>query len=116
MLAPVTRERAVVLVRQVMVFEPGFARARRVETAEDVEQGGLAAARRAEQHDHFAGPQFEVHAAQRVHFDFARAVDLAEVARAEHCPLRTRGRHDREDLAGEQKSAEKLARCRPWQQ
>jgi hypothetical protein len=56
------------------------------------------------------------HAAQRVHFDLVRAVDLAEVARAEDCPLRARGRHDREDLTGEPKSAENLARCRPGRQ
>src|SRR5690606_17827676 len=51
---------------------------RPVESAENVEERGLAAPGRAEQHDELALGQLEVDAAQRVHGRVSRAVDLRQ--------------------------------------
>src|SRR5690606_25203114 len=67
----------------VLVLEPDLAGGGEVEPAEDVEQGGLAAARGAENDDQLALRQVQIHAAQRVHLGRATAVDLREPARAE---------------------------------
>jgi hypothetical protein len=68
---------------EVVVAEADRSARRHVEAAEDVEQGGLAAARGTEQHHELAAQQVDVHVAQRVHLDLAHAVDLAELAGAE---------------------------------
>jgi hypothetical protein len=81
-LAPVARQAGVVEPRQLVVEEPGLAGRSGVEAAEDVEQRGLAAARRPEQHDQPAGIELQVEAAQGVHLDVAGPVDLAQAARA----------------------------------
>ena len=65
---------------------------RHVQPAEDVEQGGLAAAGRAEQADEFAGVEFEVHAVQRHHVHLAGVIDLAQLPRFEHDPRGNRRR------------------------
>ena len=49
-----------------------------VEPAEDVEEGGLAAAGGAEEHDELLGSQLEVHAPQRVHLHLSHVVDLRD--------------------------------------
>ena len=65
--------------REVVVAEATRPLVGDVETAEDVEQRGLAAAGGAEQHHELAGEEIEDDAAQRDHLDVAHTVDLREV-------------------------------------
>ena len=51
---------------------------RRVEAAEDVEQRGFAAARRAEQHDQFAVVEIEVHAIERANLRLPAWINLRQ--------------------------------------
>ena len=67
-------------IRQVMIIEREFAVGRRVEPAEDVEKSRFAAARRSQQHDEFAGPEFEVDPPERLYFHAAGMVDLGQSA------------------------------------
>ncbi|OGA48064.1 MAG: hypothetical protein A3F74_14405 [Betaproteobacteria bacterium RIFCSPLOWO2_12_FULL_62_58] len=64
-----------------MIEKPHLARSRRIEPAENVQERGLAAARRSEQHDELTRTDPEIHAAQRVHLGRAHTVDLGEAAR-----------------------------------
>lgn len=52
-----------------------------VEATEDVEQGGLAASGRSEQHDQFPFVEVDVGPAKGVNLDGAHSIDLGEVAR-----------------------------------
>ena len=57
---------------------------RHVEAAEDVEERRFAAAGGAEQDDELAGEQVNIDAAQRLHLDFAHAIDFGEAAGLEN--------------------------------
>src|SRR3989304_2961715 len=81
--APVAGELGLAGAREIALDKAHLAGGRRVQPAEDVEQRRLAASRGAEQHDELAGPDLEVHAAQRVHLGLAHAVDLGQGARRE---------------------------------
>ena len=81
-LAPVGGERRLGGGAQVLLAEQHLAGAGHVQPAEDVQQRGLAAARRPEQHDELAAADLEIHIAQGMHFDLAGAVDLGEVVGA----------------------------------
>ena len=89
-LAPEAGERGFAGTGKRVALADHLAGAGRIEAAEDVEQGGLAAARGAQQHHEFTGPQVQVDAAQRRHFDLAHAVGLGQPPGAE----------DRDRLAG----------------
>src|SRR5690625_32000 len=78
--ASVIRQSRFVGVGEVDVAVHDAAAAGRIEAAEDVEEGGFAAARGAEQHDEFARVEVEIDAPQRVHLDLTHIVDLREVA------------------------------------
>src|SRR5690606_14148091 len=74
--APVFRQLAVAEAGDLLVAEEDLAFGDGVESAEDVDERRLAAARRADQHDEFAGLDLDVDAAQRLHLDLSGAVDL----------------------------------------
>ncbi len=80
----VVGERRVAGGGQVAVLVDDPPRRRHVETAEDVEQGGLAAARGAEQHHELRCVDVEVDTAERFDCDFAHVLDLGHAARDEH--------------------------------
>ena len=67
-------------MREILPRVGERARGRHVETAEDVEERGLAASGRPEQDDQFAPPEIEVHTAKRLHLDLAHPVRLHEPA------------------------------------
>ena len=64
-----------------------------LQQAGDVEEGGLARARRAGDGDELALAHVEVEAAQRVGLDHVGAVDLAQVLHAKHCVRSLLGGH-----------------------
>ena len=84
MLAAETGQAGVVGVAQVLAVIPDFARSRRIQPAEDVEQRRFAAAGRAEHHHKLALKQLQINAAQRPYFDIAHAVHLGQPAGAEN--------------------------------
>jgi hypothetical protein len=77
------RQLAVAGLGQVLAVVPDVAVRGHVETAQDVQERGLAAAGRAEQHHELAGIQIEIDAAQGVDLDLAHAIHLGDAARAE---------------------------------
>jgi len=79
-LAAVVGQRRIVPRRQVMVAEAHGASRRHVQPAEDVEQGGLAAAGGAEQGDEFAGVEFEIDPPQGVNLGLAGAEHAGDAA------------------------------------
>src|SRR5262245_4199220 len=83
-LAAVAGQGGVVPGGQVVVAIPHGPTRRHVQPAEDVEQGGFAAARRAEQDDKFPLVKVEIDAAQGVHLDFTHAVYLGDPAGLEN--------------------------------
>ena len=83
-LAAVAGQLAFVRGGEIVVEEVDLPAGGRVEAAQDVEQRGLAAARRAQDHDELAPAEIQVHGAQRVHFDLAHAIDLGEAPGPEH--------------------------------
>ena len=95
MFAPITRERRIVGFAQVMVGKPGVAAAGPVQPAQDVEQRGLAAARRPEQHDEFAGQYPQVHILQGDDVLMTGAVALAQVLGHQHGGVFALGQHRR---------------------
>ncbi len=64
--------------------EPVAARARPIEQAQDVEQGGLAASRRPGDGDEFAGGDFQRNALQGLRLDLAVAIGPDHVFELEH--------------------------------
>jgi hypothetical protein len=80
------------IARQIAIMEPGQLKSSEkqptagglVEPAHDVEQCRLTAAGWAEQHDHFAGGDIEIHAAQGLHFHLAGSVGLGKRLGGEH--------------------------------
>jgi hypothetical protein len=82
-LAAVARERAVVGGHEVVVAEVHLAAGGRVEPAQDVQQGGLPAARRAEDHHELALEEVEVDALERVDLHLAHQIRLGQPARVE---------------------------------
>jgi len=82
--APV-RELAAVHAVQALAFDLDLARRRRVEAADEIEQRGLARARRPHQRDEVALGDVEVDAVQ--HFDLLRSalVGLGESAGGDQC-------------------------------
>jgi hypothetical protein len=56
----------------------------RVEQAEDVQQRGFAAARRPHDRDELAGSNFQAHVVERVGFNFAGAIHLADMIEFQH--------------------------------
>ena len=76
--AAVLREGRLVGCAQIPAAVKQRARSGRVEPPNVVEQGGLAAAGRAEQDDEFAGMKIEIDAGQRGDRGFAGAVDLGQ--------------------------------------
>ena len=74
-------------MRQIMAVVPDLALRGHIQPAQDVQQRGLATARRAQDHHELAWIQYKVDAAQRVHLHLAHPVDLGQPAGAEHlCP------------------------------
>jgi hypothetical protein len=72
-------------VGEVGRFVDHLAARRHVETADDVEERGLARARGSEHDDEAATFERQVHLTKRVHFDLAHPIDLGEVPdREEH--------------------------------
>jgi len=76
--AAVAGKRRLVRADKVMIAEPCLSAGGGVEPAKDVEQGGLAAAGRTEQHEEFEGLQ--IHRAQCDDRDFAHPVGLGQTA------------------------------------
>ena len=83
-LAPEARQLRLVRAAEVVVEEVGLAARRDVESAQDVQQGRLAAARGPQEHDELRGVDVEIDPAQRVHLDLAEPVHLREAARDQH--------------------------------
>jgi hypothetical protein len=78
MLTPKRGELRIIGAGQVFAVVPDVTGRRHVQPAQDVQQRGLAAARRPQQHDELARIQHQIHAAQRVHLHLAHAVDLGQ--------------------------------------
>ena len=81
-------ELRVVRRRQIVILVDDLARGRHVESAEDVEQGGLARSGRTEQDHELARKQVEIDAAERLHGDLAHLIDLRQRARREDGNIR----------------------------
>ena len=79
-LAPVPGQFGVVGTDEVVVAPSRFAAGRRVETAQDIEQGRLARAGRSEQHDKLALIDIEIDVLQRMDLNFAHGVGLGQIA------------------------------------
>ena len=82
-IAAVEGEFVFVSAREVGAAVTQLARSRHIEAAELVEQGGLAAAGGAEEHDELARAEVEVDAGERAHLGGAGAVGLGEPAHVE---------------------------------
>jgi len=82
--AAVPGQAGVVQGGQLLRTEEHPAVGRQVETAQDVQKGRLAAARRAQHHHQFAGIELHVDATQRMHRDLAAAIDLDNSLGAEN--------------------------------
>ena len=80
---PIGGERGVVRARQGMVSEAQFAGTRDVQSAEDVQQGRLAAARCAEEDNVLTALDLEVDPAQGVHRGVSFTIDLGKAVRGE---------------------------------
>ena len=78
---------ALVVNGEVVIEKPDGAARRDVEPAEDVEEGGLAAAGGSEEDKELPREEVEVHIAQGIDFHLAHVVDLGQSPRPEH------GRH-----------------------
>lgn len=61
-----------------------FARSGKIETAELVEKGGLAAAGRAKQYDELTGVEIEIDAVQRANLGGALAINFRQAADVEN--------------------------------
>ena len=83
MIAPIVGQLALAGAGEIATAIEHVPGGRRIEAAEDVQQGRFAAAGRAEQHHQFAAVQIEVDAAQRLHLDLAHGVDLGDVVDVE---------------------------------
>ncbi len=77
-LAPVARQFGLARGGEVVVPPERFTRRRRVESAQDVEQRRLAAARGAEEDDELALADLEIESGERMHFDLAHPVGLGQ--------------------------------------
>jgi hypothetical protein len=80
MLAPISRQFGIVSTDEVVIAPSGFTAGRRVEAAQDVEQGRLARAGRPEQHDELAFIDIEIDIPQRMDLNFAHGVGLGQIA------------------------------------
>lgn len=80
MLTPIARQFGIVGAHEVVVAPSRLAAGRRVEAAEDVEQGRLARAGRSEQHDKFAFVDIEIDVPERMDLNFAHGVGLGQIA------------------------------------
>ena len=76
MRAPVIGQRRLAGRREVAFLVDHLAGGRDVEPAQDVQQRRLARSGRPEQDDELAGDEIEVDPAERLHGDFAHAIDL----------------------------------------
>jgi hypothetical protein len=83
-MASVEREFAFARMREIVIAVAHRARARGIETAQDIEQRGFAAAGCAEQHHELAAVQHNIDPAQRQHVDLPHAVHLGDPRRLEH--------------------------------
>ena len=92
-LAAKTREFGFGRAGQHVVEITHLAAAGRIEPAEDIQQRGFAAARRAEQHHQFTTIEREIDAAQRMHLDLAHAIDLGQSVGDENGGMRVIGCH-----------------------
>ena len=77
--AAIERQRPVGHVRQLPGPEPGAARTRLVQPAQDVHQGRFAAARSPQQDDERTASDTQRHAPQGMNLDLAHAVDLGQL-------------------------------------
>ena len=84
MLAPVSGQFGVVGADEVVVAPSRLAAGRRVEAAQDVEQGRLARTGRPEQHDKLALIDIEIDVPQRMDLHFAHGIGLGQIARVKH--------------------------------
>ena len=84
MLAPVGREGGLTGAREPLVGKPDLARAGHIQPAQNVQQGGFAAARSPQQNDEFALHNVQVHIVQRMHLDRTGTVGFAPLG-AEDC-------------------------------
>src|SRR5579864_1398548 len=89
MLAAIARQFALVGADQRVVPEEGLSAGWCVQTPENVEKGGLTAARGAEQHDKLAFTDIEVNGAQCRHLDLSHPVNLRQPARDKNRTGRT---------------------------
>src|SRR6266699_3671366 len=74
------RLRAFRQAREVLAVKPDFARVRRVQSAEQMQQRALAGARRAAQREKIAPRHLEIHAAQHFEGALAHGVRLRDGA------------------------------------
>ncbi len=86
-LAPVASELFVTGAVQFMISKMCAAGRGPVQPAENVQQGGFAAARRAQQHDELAGINIEIDVLQRTHLGITSDIALAECACLEDCTM-----------------------------
>ena len=82
--APVGGQLGLARPAQVLLAEQHRARSGGIESAQDVEQGRLAAARGAQQDDELAAPDLQVDLAQGLDGEFAAAIGLAQSVDAKH--------------------------------
>ena len=83
MVAAITGQLGIVKVGQLLIAIKYRPLAGRIESAKDIQQRTLAAARGAQQHNKFAPVQIEIHTTQCMHVDLAHVVDLGDAARGE---------------------------------
>ena len=78
----IVRQLGIVHRRQILVPEPHRALARPIESADDVQERGFAAAGRTEEHDDFPCGKFQIDTAQGMDRRIALAIDLGQAFRA----------------------------------
>jgi hypothetical protein len=87
-LAAILREGAIVCRDEVVIAKPHLPACGRVESAQNVQQRRLAAARRTKNHDELALEEVEIHALEREHVHFSHVVGLLQSSRMKHGPSR----------------------------
>ncbi len=78
MFAPVAGEFGLVVNAEITSAVLDRAATGRIQSAQDIQQRGFSAALRTQQHHEFAGQQFQIDAAQRLHLDFTHRVDFGQ--------------------------------------
>ena len=83
-LAPKARERRVIGAAQILAAIKHLPAAGHIQPAQNVQQGGLAAARRPQHHHQLAALQRQIHPAQRAHLHIAHVIGLGQPLRPEN--------------------------------